>query len=61
MCKIWTKILPITVIINVLLSSILLLQIKELRNNFIILHDDFNLVIPKFSNDIWEINKKIKK
>ena len=61
MNKIGTKIIIASIIGNVLISLSLFLQLKELQNRLVVLHDDFNLVTPKFSNDIWKLNQEIKK
>lgn len=60
MNKVGTKIIIASIVGNMLISLSLFLQLKEFQNRFIVLHDDFNLIIPKFSRDIWELNDKIK-
>lgn len=60
MSKIGTKIIIASIVGNMLISLSLFLQLKELESRFVVLHDDFNLVTPKFSNDIWDLNKKLK-
>lgn len=60
MNKIGTKIIIASIIGNMLISLSLFLQLKELQSRFVVLHDDFNLVTPKFSNDIWRLNREIK-
>lgn len=60
MNKIGTKIMIVSIIGNMLISLSLFLQLKELESRFVVLHDDFNLVTPKFSNDILGLSKKLK-
>jgi len=59
MNKTATKIIIAVTAGNLIFSSLLFLQLRELESRFVILHDDFNLVIPKFSNDILDLNKKL--
>ncbi len=61
MNKVGTKIVIASIIVNMLISLSIFLQLKELQSKFVVLHDDFNLVTPKFSNDIWRLNQEIKK
>jgi hypothetical protein len=58
MNKITTRIIIVTTIVNFLCSLLLTLQLKDLKKRFVVLHDDFNLVVPKFSKDIWKLYKK---
>ncbi len=60
MNKLATKLIIIATAGNLLYSIILTLELNELKKRFIVLHDDFNLVAPKFSNDIWKLYEKLK-
>jgi len=59
MNKTVTKIIIAVTAGNLIFSSLLFLQLRELESRFVILHDEFNLVIYKFSNDIVDLNKKL--
>ena len=55
MNKITARVIIIATVVNFLYSLVLTLQLKDLEKRFVVLHDDFNLVVPKFSNDIWKL------
>jgi hypothetical protein len=61
MSKITARVIIIATVVNLLYSLVLTLQLKDLEKRFVVLHDDFNMVTPKFSKDIWELNEIIKK